>query len=388
MSGLPRRAVLLVLVLAGLPFACHAAPPLQRLQVPAGFHVSIYSDQVPDARAITLGTHDTVFVGSFREGKVYALTGMDKDGRAEHVYVIAKDLEMPVGVAFRDGALYVSAVSRILKYPDIEQHLADPPKPVVVTDKLPTETHHGWKFIAFGPDGKLYVPVGAPCNICNPGPDYAKILRMNADGSDWQTVATGVRNSVGFDWQPGTHAFWFTNNGRDLMGDDVPDDTLNRVDKPGEDFGYPYCHAGNVPDPEFGKGRACSEFAQPALRLGAHVASLGMRFYGGQMFPAAYHGAIFIAEHGSWNRSRKSGYRVVAAHVGADGKVTGAEPFLTGFLDGQTTLGRPVDVQPLRDGSLLVSDDDNGVIYRVTFVRSSMNAASRGDSSRHGNRDP
>lgn len=388
MSGLPRRVVLLAFVLAGLPFACHAAPPLQRLQVPAGFHVSIYSDQVPNARAITLGAHDTVFVGSFNEGKVYALTGMDKDGRAEHVYVIAKDLEMPVGVAFHDGALYVSAVSRILKYPDIEAHLADPPEPVVVTDKLPTKTHHGWKFIAFGPDGKLYVPVGAPCNICNAGPDYAKILSMNPDGSDWQTVATGIRNSVGFDWQPGTHKLWFTNNGRDLMGDDIPDDTLNRVDKPGEDFGYPYCHAGNVPDPEFGKGRACSEFAQPALRLGAHVAALGMRFYVGQMFPAAYRGAIFIAEHGSWNRSRKSGYRVVVAHVGADGKVTGAEPFLTGFLDGQTTLGRPVDVQPLRDGSLLVSDDDNGVIYRVTFVRSSMNAASRGDSSRHGNRDP
>ena len=337
--------------------------------MPPGFHVSIYSDQVPNARGMALGAHGTVFVGSFNEGKVYALTGMDRQGRAEHVYVVAKDLEMPVGVAFHDGALYVSAVSRILKYPDIEARLADPPKPVVVTDKLPTKTHHGWKFIAFGPDGKLYVPVGAPCNICNPGPDFAKILRMNPDGSDWQTVATGIRNSVGFDWQPGTHAFWFTNNGRDLMGDDIPDDTLNRVDKLGEDFGYPYCHAGNVPDPEFGKGHACSEFAQPALRLGAHVASLGMRFYVGQMFPAAYRGAIFIAEHGSWNRSRKSGYRVMVVHAGKDGKVTGSQPFLTGFLDGQKTLGRPADVQPLRDGSLLVSDDDNGVIYRVTYGR-------------------
>ncbi|WHZ20281.1 MAG: L-sorbosone dehydrogenase [Rhodanobacteraceae bacterium] len=368
MSGLPRRAVVFVLALAGLPFAGHAAPPLQRLKVPPGFHVSIYSDAVPNARGLALGAHDTVFVGSFDEGKVYALTGLDKEGRAEHVDVIAKDLEMPVGVAFHDGALYVSAVSRILKYPGIEKHLADPPQPVVVTDKLSTKTHHGWKFIAFGPDGKLYVPVGAPCNICNPGPDYAKILRMNPDGSDWQTVATGIRNSVGFDWQPGSHAFWFTNNGRDLMGDDVPDDTLNRVDKLGENFGYPYCHAGNVVDPEFGKGHACSEFAQPALRLGAHVASLGMRFYVGRMFPPAYDGAIFIAEHGSWNRSVKSGYRVVAVHVGKDGKVTGSEPFLTGFLDGQKTLGRPVDVQPLRDGSLLVSDDYNGVIYRITYT--------------------
>lgn len=369
MSGLQRRAVLLAVMLAGIPLAGRAAPPLAQLKVPAGFHVSLYSDAVPNARAIALGTRDTVFVGSFREGKVYALTGMDKDGRAEHVYVIAKDLEMPVGVAFHDGALYVSAVSKILKYPDIEAHLTDPPKPVIVTDKLPSKTHHGWKFIAFGLDGKLYVPVGAPCNICDPGKDFAKILRMDPDGTHWQTVATGIRNSVGFDWQPGTHAFWFTNNGRDLMGDDVPDDTLNRVDKLGENFGYPYCHAGNVLDPEFGKGHACSEFAQPALRLGAHVASLGMRFYVGQMFPAAYHGAIFIAEHGSWNRSSKVGYRVVVVHVGKDGKVTGSEPFLTGFLDGQKTLGRPVDVQPLRDGSLLVSNDDNGVIYRITYLQ-------------------
>ncbi len=379
-------AVLAAVTLAAGPSAGLAAPPLQSLKVPPGFHVSIYSDQVPNAREIALGTRDTVFVGS-QEGDVYALTGME-DGRAEHVHVIAKDLEMPVGVAFHDGALYVSAVSRILKYPDIEKHLADPPQPVIVTDKLPTKTHHGWKFIAFGPDGKLYVPIGAPCNICNPGPDFAKIIRMNPDGSDWQTVATGIRNSVGFDWQPGTHTLWFTNNGRDLMGDDVPDDTLNRVGKTGEDFGYPYCHAGNVPDPEFGKGRSCNEFAQPALRLGAHVAALGMRFYVGQMFPAAYHGAIFIAEHGSWNRSRKSGYRVVVARVGKDGKVSGAEPFLTGFLDGETALGRPADVQPMRDGSLLVSDDQNGAIYRITFVRSSMNAAPRGDSSPHGTRGP
>jgi glucose/arabinose dehydrogenase len=368
MPGLQRFAVALAAAVAVVMSAAQAAAPLQQLQVPPGFHVSIYSDQVPNARAIALGAHDTVFVGSMREGKVYALTGIDRNGRAEHVHVIARDLEMPVGVAFHDGALYVSAVSRILKYPDIEAHLADPPKPVVVTDKLPSKTLHGWRFIAFGPDGKLYVPIGAPCNICNPGADFARIIRMNPDGSDWQTVATGIRNTVGFDWQPGTHALWFTNNGRDLMGDDVPDDTLNRVGKLGENFGYPYCHAGNVPDPEFGKGHSCSEFAQPALRLGAHVASLGMRFYVGRMFPAAYRDAVFIAEHGSWNRSSKSGYRVVVAHVDKGGKVTASRPFLSGFLDGQKTLGRPADVQPLRDGSLLVSDDDNGVIYRITYT--------------------
>lgn len=367
MPGLQRSAVVLAATLAVVSPAGRAAAPLQGLKVPPGFHVSIYSDAVPNARQIALGAHDTVFVGSMREGKVYALTGLDGHGRAEHVYVVAKDLEMPVGVAFQDGALYVSAVGRILKYPGIEKRLADPPRPVVVTDKLPTETQHGWKFIAFGPDGKLYVPIGAPCNICDPGPDFAKIIRMNPDGSDWQTVATGIRNSVGFDWQPGSHALWFTNNGRDLMGDDLPDDTLNRVDKLGVNFGYPHCHAGNVPDPEFGKGHACSEFAQPSLRLGAHVAALGMRFYVGRMFPAGYEGAIFIAEHGSWNRSSKVGYRVVVARVGKHGKVIGPQPFLTGFLDGQKTLGRPADVQPLRDGSLLVSDDFNGVIYRITY---------------------
>ena len=245
MPGSLRAALLLSAGLAGLAGAAFAAAPLQSLKVPPGFHVAIFSDQVPNAREMALGAHDTVFAGS-GEGSVYALAGM-KGGRAKHVYVIAKDLQMPIGVAFHEGALYVSAVSKIVKYPGIESHLADPPQPVVVTDKLPGKTHHGGRFIAFGPDGKLYVAIGAPCNICNPGPDFAKILRMNADGSDWQIVATGIRNSVGFDWQPGTHALWFTNNGRDGMGDDVPDDTLNRVGKLGEDFGYPYCHAGKWP---------------------------------------------------------------------------------------------------------------------------------------------
>ncbi|HEX7348071.1 MAG TPA: PQQ-dependent sugar dehydrogenase [Rhodanobacteraceae bacterium] len=359
--------VALAILLAGWLGPVLAAPPLAHLKVPPGFHVALYSDQVPNAREMALGDHGTVFVGSFRAGNVYALTGMDAQGRAAHVYLIAKGLDRPVGVAFHDGALYVSAVTRILKYPDIEQHLAAPPKPVVVTDKLPQQGDHGWRFIAFGPDGKLYVPIGAPCNICNKGPEFARITRMNADGSDWQTVATGIRNTVGFDWQPGSHTLWFTNNGRDLMGDNVPADTLNRVDQIGENFGYPYCHAGNVLDPEFGRGHACSDYAQPALRLGAHVAALGMRFYVGRMFPKAYDGAIFIAEHGSWNRSSKVGYRVVVVHLGKDGKPGSAEPFLTGFLAGQKTLGRPVDVQPLRDGSLLVSDDDNGAIYRITY---------------------
>jgi glucose/arabinose dehydrogenase len=343
-----------------------AAPPVQRLTLPPGFHVAVYSDQVPGAREMALGARGTVFVGSMGAGKVYALTDADGDGRADKVRVIASGLQMPVGVAFHDGDLYVSAVSRILVFRDIERHLDAPPKPVVVTDKLPSETHHGWKFIAFGPDGKLYVPIGAPCNICEPGPDHAKLLRMDADGSHWQDVASGIRNSVGFDWQLGTGTLWFTDNGRDGMGDDVPSDELDRVDRRGENFGYPYCHQGDILDPQFGKGKSCADYAPPALKLGAHVASLGMRFYTGTMFPAAYRHAIFIAEHGSWNRSTKSGYRVMVARV--DGKkISGYTPFITGFERDQAAWGRPVDVLVLGDGSLLVSDDDAGAIYRVTY---------------------
>lgn len=379
----PRRIAFFLFAAALLLAApARAALPLASLRVPAGFHVTLYSDAVPNARAMALSAGGTVFVGSFAEGKVYALSGIDDQGRAKHVYLIAQGLEMPVGVAFHHGDLYVSAVSRILRYPDIERHLADPPKPVLVTDKLPGKTHHGWKFIAFGPDGKLYVPVGAPCNVCDAGEDFARIIRMNADGSDWQTVAAGVRNSVGFDWQPATQTFWFTNNGRDMMGDDIPADTLNRVDRAGQNFGFPYCHAGDVPDPEYGRGRPCSDFAQPAARLGAHVAALGMRFYTGALFPPAYRSALFIAEHGSWNRSRKVGYRVVVAHVDASGQVGRVEPFLTGLLDGQQTLGRPADVLVLADGSLLVSDDFNGAIYRITYSAPARTPASPGAAAR------
>lgn len=338
-----------------------AAPPLAHLTVPAGFHVAVYNDAVPNAREMALGAKGTLFVGSNDAGKVYALSD---DGRK--VRVIASGLELPVGVAFHDGDLYVSAVSRILKFPDVEDHLDNPPPPQIVTDKLPNATHHGWRFIAFGPDDKLYVPIGAPCNVCDQS-GYAKLLRMNADGSGWQDVAYGIRNTVGFDWQPGTQKLWFTDNGRDLLGDDNPADELNRVDKLGEHFGFPYCHEGDILDPQFGSGKSCKDYAPPMLKLGAHVAALGMRFYNGARFPASYRGAIFIAEHGSWNRSSKSGYRVVVVHLGKDGKVVDQQPFLTGFLDGQKTLGRPADVLPMPDGSLLVSDDDNGAIYRVTY---------------------
>ena len=352
---------LLVLMGAGI---ARAAPPLQSLRVPAGFHVAVFSDAVPDAREMAVGPKGTVFVGS-NKGKVFALTDADHDGRAERVRVIASGLDRPGGVAMHGGDLYVSAVSSILRFPAIEDHLDSPPQPQVISDKLPDETHAGGRFIAFGPDGKLYVPLGAPCNVCEK-PGFAKLIRMNADGSGFQDVAYGIRNTVGFDWQPRTHTLWFTDNGRDLLGDDTPADELNRVDRLGENFGFPYCFGGDVLDPEFGKGHSCSRYAPPALKLGAHVASLGMRFYAGTMFPDSYRGAIFVAEHGSWNRSSKSGYRVMVVHVNGS-RVRDQQPFLTGFLDGQKTLGRPVDVQPLADGSLLVSDDDNGAIYRISY---------------------
>jgi glucose/arabinose dehydrogenase len=354
--------VLLLLLVAPV----FAAPRLDRLTLPPGFHIAVYSDQVPSAREIALGTHGTVFVGSMSAGKVYALVDRNGDGRADQVRVVASGLEMPVGVAFRNGDLYISAVSRILVLRDIEQHLDDPPAPVVINDHFPSETHHGWKFIAFGPDGKLYVPIGAPCNICDRGKAYAKLVRINPDGSGMQDVAYGIRNTVGFDWQPGTKRLWFTDNGRDMMGDDMPSDELNEISRTGESFGFPYCHQGDTLDPEFGKGHACKDYTQPVLKLGAHVASLGMRFYEGRQFPASYRGAIIVAEHGSWNRTKKSGYRVMTVRLRGN-KVLSYQPLIEGFQHDQKAWGRPVDVQPLPDGSLLVSDDLAGAVYRVTY---------------------
>ena len=343
-----------------------AAPQLDQLTLPKGFHVAVYSDQVPKAREVTLGAQGTVFVGSGDAGKVYALTDSKHDGVADKVRVVASGLESPIGVAFKNGDLYVSAVSRIVVLRDIENHLDDPPKPELITDKLPTEMHHGTKFIAFGPDGKLYVPIGAPCNICDPGPDHGKFTRMNADGSGMEDVAHGIRNTVGFDWQPGTRKLWFTDNGRDMMGDDMPSDELNRITRIGEHFGFPYCQQGDTLDPEFGEGKSCKDYTPPVLKLGAHVASLGMRFYEGKQFPASYKGAIIVAEHGSWNRTKKSGYRVMTVRLQGS-KVLSYEPLISGFEQDERAWGRPVDVQPLPDGSLLISDDLAGAVYRVTY---------------------
>ena len=343
--------------------------PLERIKLPPGFAIELWA-RVDNARQMALGRHDsqggTLFVGSMQAGKVHAVS-FGADFKVAGVSVIASGLPLPVGVAYRQGSLYVSAVSRILRYDDIERNLEHPPTPAIVTDRLPTETHHGWKFIAFGPDDKLYVPVGAPCNICEPDAQrYANILRMNADGSAMEVFARGLRNSVGFDWQPQTRELWFTDNGRDLLGDDFPPDELNHAPHAGMNFGYPYCHGGDLPDPEFGARRRCDEFAAPAQKLGAHVAALGMRFYMGTQFPPEYRQQIFIAEHGSWNRSKKAGYRISLVRVQGS-KAVAYEVFASGWLQGETAWGRPSDVLVLPDGSLLVADDLAGAIYRISY---------------------
>ena len=343
-----------------------AAPPIEHIKLPAGFRIEILSDAVPSARGMALSPNGILYIGSL-DGRVYALEL--RGGHATARHIVASGLEAPVGVAWHNGALYVSAVSKIVRFDSVDTRLNAPPKPVVVTDRLPGDTHHGAKFIAFGPDGKLYVPQGAPCNVCLKDRDrYAMIGRMDADGSHYEVVARGVRNTVGFAWHPATHELWFTDNGRDLLGDDVPDDELNRAPRAGMDFGFPYCHAGVISDPEFGPGHPCSAFTPPVARLGAHVAALGMRFYSGSMFPPDYRGNIFIAEHGSWNRSKKSGYRVVRVITEPDGSHARQEVFAEGWLQsGETAWGRPADVLPLPDGSLLISDDYAGAIYRVTY---------------------
>jgi glucose/arabinose dehydrogenase len=339
---------------------------LDKVKLPPGFTMSIFA-KVPNARSLAWGDNGTLFAGNRDQDKVYAIVDANQDGKADSVFIIDEKLTMPCGVAFRNGSLYVAEVSRILRYDNIESRLSNPPDPVVVYDKYPTESHHGWKYIAFGPDGKLYVPVGAPCNICEKKDSvYASITRINPDGTGMEVYASGVRNSVGFAWHPETGELWFTDNGRDNMGDDVPNCELNHAPKAGMHFGFPYCHQGNVPDPEFGKGHKCEDYTAPAQLMGPHVAPLGMRFYTGSMFPAEYKNRIFIAQHGSWNRSAPIGYRVMMATVEGD-KIVKYEPFADGFLQGTEVLGRPVDVEIAKDGALLVSDDEKGLIYRITY---------------------
>ncbi|NOT73662.1 MAG: sorbosone dehydrogenase family protein [Cyclobacteriaceae bacterium] len=345
-----------------------AALPLNTLKLPEGFKIEIYAE-VENARSMVMSPSGTLFIGNRSEDKVYAVKDTDGDFKADKKWVIASGLNMPNGVAFKDGDLYVAEVSKISKFPGIESKLANPPAAVNVYDKFPTETHHGWKYIAFGPDGKLYVPVGAPCNICeSKEPIYASITRMNADGTGLEVFASGVRNTVGFTWHPETKDIWFTDNGRDMLGNDMPPCELNTAPKAGMHFGYPYCHGGTIKDPEFGNKRPCSDFTVPAQNLGAHVAPLGLKFYTGSMFPSQYKNQLFIAEHGSWNRDKKSGYKVSLVKVDK-GAGTSYETFASGWMDEATqkAWGRPVDVLLLPDGSMLVSDDQAGVIYRISY---------------------
>ncbi|MET0393430.1 MAG: sorbosone dehydrogenase family protein [Chitinophagaceae bacterium] len=342
---------------------------LDKIVLPPGFKISVFAE-VPNARSMCLGDQGTLFVGNREKDKVYAVRDENKDGVAEKVYVLASGLRMPCGVAFRNGSLYVAEVSRILRYDNIESRLDNPPAPVVVYDKLPADRHHGWKYISFGPDGKLYVPVGAPCNVCE-GKDsvYASIARMNPDGTGFELFASGIRNSVGFDWHPQTKELWFTENGRDNMGDNIPGDELNRAPVKGLHFGFPYCHQGNTPDPEFGKGKRCEDYTAPERVLDPHVAAIGMRFYTGDMFLPEYKNQIFIAEHGSWNRSEPIGYRIMLVRL-ENNKPVQYVKFAHGWLqDNGKVLGRPADVQVAPDGALLVSDDSRGAIYRIVFEK-------------------
>ncbi len=360
---------LLVLLAGFAASACAGKSPvnLEKIKLPPGFHISVYTDQTPDARSLALGEDGTVYVGTL-DGKVYALRDLNRDGKADWVLTVASGLNSPNGVAVLKGDLYIAEINRILKLKDIAANLGNLPKPQVVFDGYPEDRHHGWKYLRVGPDGKLYAGVGAPCNSCLSEKEiYASITRLDPDGKNFEIFARGIRNTVGFDWHPQTGELFFTDNGRDLLGDDVPPEELNHAPKSGMHFGYPFCHAGVIADPEFGKLRACSEFTPQAWKFPAHVAPLGLRFYRGKQFPASYQGGLFVAQHGSWNRSIPQGYRVDLVKF-KEGKPIADETFAEGWLQANgEVLGRPVDILELADGSLLVSDDLQGAIYRIAY---------------------
>ena len=358
-----------MLFFAALPVeAVLADIQLDQVELPTGFSIAIYADGVENARQMVLGDSGTLFAGSRKAGKLWAMTDVDGDNRAETVRLIDEDLNMPSGLEFRDGALYVGAVDRILRYDNIEALLDQPPEPVVVTDALPDKKHHGWKYLRFGPDGKLYIPVGVPCNICDEE-GFGEIRRMNPDGSAMDVYAKGVRNSVGLAFHPDNGQLWFTDNGRDMLGEDLPADELNHAPQPGMHFGIPYCHQGDLLDEKFGKGSDCANYTPPVVKLDPHGAALGLTFYTGDMFPAGYTNRLFIAQHGSWNRTEKIGYQVRVLDVQPDGTVLNNEIFAAGWLQGQEVWGRPNDVLVMPDGALLVSDDLAGVIYRISYTQ-------------------
>ena len=338
--------------------ACWA---VEDIELPPGFKIEEYAS-VPNARSLALGDKGTVFVSTRKGRSVYAVVA---DGQSTRTIELLDGLNSPNGIAFHEGDLYVAEIDRVTRYEDIESHLDDLPDADVLNIDLPSENHHGWRYIGFGPDGKLYISIGAPCNICEEE-GYGQIIRMNSDGSEREVFAEGIRNSVGLTWHPNTDDLWFTDNGRDMMGDDIPPDELNHASTAGQHFGFPYCHAGEIPDPKFGQGKNCSDYRAPAQKLGPHVAPLGLSFYSGDMFPAEYQGQLFIAEHGSWNRSKKIGYRVTQVSF-ENGVPVAYEPFATGWLENESVSGRPVDLLILADGSMLISDDHADKLYRITY---------------------
>ncbi|MFO7567342.1 MAG: sorbosone dehydrogenase family protein [Enhygromyxa sp.] len=343
--------------------------PVDQLRLPEGFSIELYTAEVPNARSIAVGPEGVVYVSTREGSRIYAVLDEDGDRRADRVLTIASELDTPNGIAYRDGDLYVAEISRILRLRAIDLQLEEPRPPELVSSVLPYYQHHGWRYIRFGPDGWLYIGVGAPCNLCeSEDPIYGSIARMRPDGTGLEVFARGIRNTVGFDWHPSTRELWFTDNGADGMGDDLPPDELNRAAIEGLHFGFPYCHGGDLLDPQFGEGRSCEEFEPPMQKLGPHVAALGMRFYTGEMFPERYREAVIIAEHGSWNRTIPIGYRVMVVRL-EGGEAIGYEPLVEGFLDEQTgeAWGRPVDLGVLDDGSLLISDDRAGALYRLSY---------------------
>jgi len=346
----------------------HADLKLDLIDLPPGFKIEIYAEGVENARQMVLGDKGTLFVGSRRAGKLWAVIDSDGDQRADEVMLIDKDLNMPSGLEFKDGSLYVGAIERILRYDDIESRLDQPPEPIVVSDEFPDKEHHGWKYLRFGPDGKLYIPVGIPCNICDED-GFGEIRRMNPDGGGMDVFAGGVRNSVGLAFHPENGQLWFTDNGRDMLGDDIPADELNHAPQQGMHFGIPFCHQGDLLDDEFGKGKNCADYTAPVAKLDPHGAALGLVFYTGDMFPVAYKNRLFIALHGSWNRSEKSGYKLLVLDVRPDGTVVDTAIFASGWLQGGEAWGRPNDVLLMPDGALLVSDDKTGVIYRISYTK-------------------
>lgn len=362
--------MLLLLLLSCLrPAQAEDQLPLGKLKLPKGFHVSVYARNVKGARSMTLSPKGTLYVGTREAGNLYAIPDLDHNHEGDTVITLGSGMHHPNGVDFRNGSLYVAEINRILRYDNIDARLNNPPKPVVVNSSLPDKLHHGQKYIRFGPDGRLYVPIGAPCNCCEEkDPRFATICRMKEDGSNFEIFARGVRNTVGFDWHPLTKELWFTDNGRDMLGDELPPEELNCAPKIGMNFGFPYCHGGEISDPEFGRKHACSEFTPPAVKLPAHVAPLGVHFYTGKMFPEEYRNCAFICEHGSWNRSIPDGYRVSLVRFQNNQPVK-YETFIGGWLQASGVWGRPVDSLIMPDGSMLVSDDYAGVIYRVSYKK-------------------